>query len=387
MTYNLNAPLLHRHDNTSPCDSTTAGQSAHEERAESLQIKTFKYDPRAPRSDVRHDWMVQDILKLYNLPFYDLLFKAQQMHRKYFDPQKVQLSTLLNIKQGGCAEDCKYCPQSSRYATGVKAGKLMNKDRVLQYARQAQASGSGRFCMGAAWRDVKDRDIGKIAEIISAVKGMGMETCMTLGMLNFEQAKALKDAGLDYYNHNIDTSPDYYKEVITTRTFEDRMETLSHVREAGLKVCSGGIVGMGEQRRDRAAMLQALANMPKHPGSVPINMLVPVKGTPFEHKEPIDSFEMIRTIAVARLVMPKAYVRLSAGRRSLGEEGQALCFMAGANSIFYGDKLLTTPNPGENDDMKLFAKLDLTPEYKDIRAEDEDISPPPSCFSRDEQGR
>ncbi len=356
-----------------------------ETSADELRIEKFVYDPKAPKADVRHDWMIPEILALYDLPFYDLLFKAQTMHRKHFDPNKVQLSTLLNIKQGGCAEDCKYCSQSSRYSTGLKASKLMDTDTVLEYARQAKENGSGRFCMGAAWRDVKDRDISKIADIVTAVKDMGMETCMTLGMLSFDQARQLKDAGLDYYNHNIDTSPEYYKEVITTRTFEDRMETLANVREAGLNVCSGGIIGMGEQRRDRAAMLQALANMPKHPGSVPINMLVPVKGTPFGDMERIDSFEMVRTIAVTRLVMPKAYVRLSAGRRALGEEGQALCFMAGANSIFYGDKLLTTPNPEENDDMKLFAKLDLVPEHKGVRSEYEDVHPdkPCGCGSKD----
>lgn len=352
---------------------------AREAESSEGALEKFVWDPHAPKPDVRHDWVLSEIVALYDTPFHDLLFRAQAMHRKYFDPGKIQLSTLLNIKQGGCAEDCKYCAQSARYSTGLKASKLMDIDSVLAAARQAKDNGAGRFCMGAAWRDVKDRDLGKIAQIVTAVKATGLETCMTLGMLSLDQAKQLKDAGLDYYNHNIDTSPDYYKEVITTRSFEDRLETLSHVRAAGLNVCSGGIIGMGEARRDRAAMVQSLANLPTHPGSVPINMLVPVKGTPFADQERLDSFEMVRTIAVTRLVMPKAYVRLSAGRRSLGDEGQALCFLAGANSIFYGDKLLTTANPEENDDLRLFTRLDLVAEHKGIRAEDEDIHPPCTC--------
>ncbi|MCZ4282139.1 biotin synthase BioB [Kiloniella laminariae] len=325
--------------------------------------------------DLRTNWTREEIEALYDLPLMDLLFQAQTMHRKYFDPNKVQLSTLLNIKQGGCAEDCKYCSQSSRYQTDVGASKLMDKESVVEYAKKAKANGSGRFCMGAAWRNVKDRDIDKIAEIVTAVKDLGMETCMTLGMLNRDQADSLKEAGLDYYNHNIDTSPEYYPEVITTRSFEDRIETLSHVREAGLNVCSGGIIGMGEERKDRVGLLMALANLPKHPGSVPINMLVPVKGTPFGDMQRIDSFEMVRTVAVARLMMPKSYVRLSAGRRSLGDEGQALCFMAGANSIFYGDKLLTTANPEENEDMALFARLGLATEQKGAVVEHHDAAP------------
>ncbi len=332
--------------------------------------------------DLRTNWTREEIEALYDLPLMDLLFRAQTMHRKYFDPNKVQLSTLLNIKQGGCAEDCKYCSQSSRYQTDVGASKLMDKDSVVEYAKKAKANGSGRFCMGAAWRNVKDRDIDKIAEIVTAVKDLGMETCMTLGMLNRDQADSLKEAGLDYYNHNIDTSPEYYPEVITTRSFDDRIETLSHVRDAGLNVCSGGIIGMGEERKDRVGLLMALANLPKHPGSVPINMLVPVKGTPFGDMQRIDSFEMVRTVAVARLMMPKSYVRLSAGRRSLGDEGQALCFMAGANSIFYGDKLLTTANPEENEDMALFARLGLQTEHKGAVVEHKE-EPPRGCGSPD----
>ncbi len=346
--------------------------SSVEAIADQMENKTSELSADA---DVRTNWTVEEIEALYELPLMDLLFRAQTMHRKYFDPNKVQLSTLLNIKEGGCAEDCKYCSQSSRYSTDVGASKLMDKDTVLEYAKKAQANGSGRFCMGAAWRNVKDRDIGKIAEIVTAVKDLGMETCMTLGMLNRDQADSLKEAGLDYYNHNIDTSPEYYPEVITTRSFDDRIETLGNVREAGLNVCSGGIIGMGEERKDRVGLLMALANLPKHPGSVPINMLVPVKGTPFGDMKRLDSFEMVRTVAVARLMMPKSYVRLSAGRRSLGDEGQALCFMAGANSIFYGDKLLTTANPEENEDMALFERLGLKTEQKGVVVEQQHEAP------------
>ncbi len=308
---------------------------------------------------VRIDWTRDEISALFSLPFNDLLFQAQQVHRHYFDANRVQLSTLLNIKQGGCSEDCKYCSQSSRYETGVDREELMDVKLVMNAARSAKESGAERFCMGAAWRNLKDRDVAAIAEIVKSVKGLGMETCLTLGMLTREQAETLKESGLDYYNHNIDTSPEYYPEVITTRCFEDRLETIEHVRESGMKVCSGGIIGMGEERSDRVGMLHALATLPEHPGSVPINMLVPIPGTPMGDLEPIDTFEMVRTIAVARITMPKSHVRLSAGRRELGETGQALCFLAGANSIFYGDKLLTTSNPEWLQDQELFAKLDI----------------------------
>ncbi len=349
-------------------DIMTSEATPHSVTISSVEVSSDEAktsnDADMKSTDVRYNWTREEIEALYDLPMMDLLFRSQTMHRKYFDPNKVQLSTLLNIKEGGCAEDCKYCSQSSRYKTDVGASKLMDKDTVVEYAKKAKANGSGRFCMGAAWRNVKDRDIDKISEIVTAVKDLGMETCMTLGMLNKDQADNLKEAGLDYYNHNIDTSPEYYPEVITTRSFEDRIETLGNVRDAGLNVCSGGIIGMGEERKDRVGLLMALANLPKHPGSVPINMLVPVKGTPFGDMQRIDSFEMIRTVAVARLMMPKSYVRLSAGRRSLGDEGQAMCFMAGANSIFYGDKLLTTANPEENEDMALFARLGLETEQK-----------------------
>lgn len=308
---------------------------------------------------VRHDWSRQEIAELFELPFNDLIHRAQSAHRHYFDPNRVQLSTLLNIKQGGCSEDCKYCSQSSRYDTGVEREKLMHVQQVLNAARAAKENGAERFCMGAAWRNLKDRDVDAIAEIVKAVKGLGMETCLTLGMLTREQADKLNQAGLDYYNHNIDTSPEYYPEVITTRCFEDRLETIEHVRESGMKVCCGGIIGMGEQRSDRVGMIHVLATLPEHPGSVPINLLVPIPGTPMGDVEPIDTFEMVRTIAVARITMPRSYVRLSAGRRSLGESGQALCFLAGANSIFYGDKLLTTSNPEVQQDHELFAKLGI----------------------------
>ena len=310
--------------------------------------------------DLRNDWSLQEIQALFELPLMDLVFRAQSVHRKHFDPNQVQLSTLLNIKQGGCSEDCKYCSQSARYQTGVDNEKLMDKDRVLDFARQAKANGAGRFCMGAAWRNVKNRNMDELVEIIQAVKDLGMETCMTLGMLTAEQATQLGDAGLDYYNHNIDTSREYYPHVITTRSFYDRLETLEHVRSAGMNVCCGGIIGMGEQQQDRVGLLHALATLPEHPGSVPINLLVPIPGTPMGDLDPMDPLELVRTVAVARILMPKSYVRLSAGRRSIGETGQALCFLAGANSIFYGDKLLTTANPDENSDMALLQKLGMT---------------------------
>ena len=311
------------------------------------------------QDSIRTDWTRSQVDELFDLPLMDLVFQAQTVHRRHFDPNRVQLSTLLNIKQGGCSEDCKYCSQSARYQTGVENETLMDKDRVVHFAQQAKANGAGRFCMGAAWRNLKDRNLDELVEIIQAVKDLGMETCMTLGMLTEAQAQQLAAAGLDYYNHNIDTSREYYPEVISTRTFDDRLETLQHVRSAGMHVCCGGIIGMGETRQDRAGMLHTLATLPTHPGSVPINMLVPVPGTPMGDREIIDPLELVRTIAVARILMPASYVRLSAGRRSIGETGQTLCFLAGANSIFYGDKLLTTPNPDENSDMALLQKLGM----------------------------
>lgn len=311
---------------------------------------------------LRHDWTVAEAEALFALPFNDLIFRAQAVHRNYFDPNQVQLSTLLSIKTGGCAEDCKYCPQSAFYDTGVKAQKLLGLDSVLEAARAAKAAGSSRFCMGAAWREPKDRDMDALCHMVEEVKALGLETCMTLGMLTDTQAHQLKTAGLDYYNHNLDTSPEYYGEIITTRTYEDRLNTLSRVRNAGMKVCCGGIVGMGESRSDRAGLLVELANLPEHPESVPINMLVQVEGTPLTTGEQaVDELEFVRTIAVARIMMPASFVRLSAGRENMNESTQALCFLAGANSIFYGEKLLTQANPEQNEDTALFAKLGITP--------------------------
>ncbi|MGH8182727.1 MAG: biotin synthase BioB, partial [Rhodanobacteraceae bacterium] len=302
-------------------------------------------DGMNPDTPVRHDWRRQEIESLFNLPFMDLLAHAHAVHVANHDPDAVQVSTLLSIKTGGCPEDCAYCPQAQRYHTGVETQKLMDVDAVLERARAAKAAGASRFCMGAAWRGPKDRDIPKVAEMIRAVKTLGMETCATLGLLGEGHAQALKDAGLDYYNHNIDTSPDYYGEIIHTREFGDRLDTLEDIRAAGLKTCCGGIVGMGETRAQRAGLLQALANLPEHPQSVPINQLVPVPGTPLADAEKIDPFEFVRTLAVARIVMPKSIVRLSAGRQQMSDEMQALCFFAGAGSIFMGEKLLTTGNP------------------------------------------
>jgi biotin synthase len=317
-------------------------------------------------SDVRTDWSRDEIAALFDLPFNDLLFEAQTVHRQNFDPNAVQLSTLLSIKTGGCVEDCGYCSQSASHDTGLKATKLMDVRAVLQAAAQAKDNGSGRFCMGAAWREPKDRDMPAIIEMVKGVRQMGMETCMTLGMLTEKQVGQLADAGLDYYNHNIDTSPENYANIISTRTFEDRINTLEQVRAAGINVCSGGIVGMGETRSDRIGFLHALATM-AHPESVPINALVPVKGTPLGDMladtpmAKIDEIEFVRTVAVARILMPQSMVRLSAGRESMSEACQALCFMAGANSIFTGDRLLTAPNAGDNADAALFAKLGVHP--------------------------
>lgn len=304
-------------------------------------------------------WTRADILALFDLPFIDLLHRAHETHRQFHDPNKVQLSTLMNIKTGGCQEDCKYCAQSVKYNTGVEAEKLLDRAQVRAAAEKAKQAGAGRFCMGAAWRELKDRDVEKLANIVRDVKEMGLEACMTLGMLTKPQADALKDAGLDYYNHNLDTSEEFYEQIVSTHSYQDRLDTLANVRDAGLKVCSGGIVGLGESRVDRAGLLETLANLTPQPESVPINKLVSITGTPLGDVDPLDSFEFVRTIAVARILMPRAYVRLSAGRRSLSDEGQALCFYAGANSIFYGDKLLTTGNPDHEKDQQLFAKLGL----------------------------
>jgi biotin synthase len=313
-------------------------------------------------AEVRHNWTQQEVEALFALPFNDLLFRAQQIHRAHFDPNEVQVSTLLSIKTGACPEDCKYCPQSSRYNTGLETEALLEVEKVLQRAEEAKQAGSTRFCMGAAWRNPKERDMPHIVQMIKGVKQMGMETCMTLGMLTEAQAKELAAAGLDYYNHNLDTSPEFYNAIITTRTYEDRLNTLHFVREAGMKICSGGIVGLGEQEKDRAGLLIQLANLPKQPESVPINMLVKVKGTPLDQQADVDPFDFIRTIAVARIMMPASHVRLSAGREKMNEQMQALCFMAGANSIFYGCKLLTTPNASENSDVALFRRLGLRSE-------------------------
>jgi biotin synthase len=304
-------------------------------------------------------WPRADIEALFELPFTELLFRAQTVHRAHFDPTDVQLSTLLSIKTGGCPEDCSYCPQAARYDTGVEATKLMDTDAVLDAARAAQAAGATRFCMGAAWRSPKDRDIEKVSELISAVKSLGLETCATLGMLEDGHAEALQEAGLDYYNHNLDTAPEFYGDIVKTRQYEDRLDTLQRVRGAGVKVCSGGIVGMGESRSQRAGLIGALANLDPYPESVPINHLVPVAGTPLGDQPALDPLEFVRTIAVARITMPKSRVRLSAGRQQLGEAVQTLCFAAGANSIFYGDKLLITGNPDVQADRALLDKLGM----------------------------
>ncbi|MBT3308906.1 MAG: biotin synthase BioB [Gammaproteobacteria bacterium] len=313
-------------------------------------------------AELRNDWKLEEVETLFDLPFNDLIFQAQTIHRMTFDPNKVQVSTLMSIKTGGCSEDCSYCSQSARNSTDLEREKLAEVSAVLEAAREAKRSGSSRFCMGAAWRNPKSKDMERLLTMVSGVKALGMETCMTLGMLTDHQAQKLKKAGLDYYNHNLDTSEAYYGEVVTTRTYQDRLDTLEHVRDAGLNICSGGIVGMGESRQDRAGLLATLANLPKQPDSVPINRLVKVAGTPLddmESLEELDPLEFVRTIAVARILMPKSWVRLSAGRESMSEELQALCFASGANSIFSGEQLLTTPNAGEESDASLFAKLGL----------------------------
>ncbi|EGR2287046.1 biotin synthase BioB [Vibrio parahaemolyticus] len=309
--------------------------------------------------EVRHNWTHAEVRDFMEKPFMDLLFEAQLVHRQYQQTNHVQVSTLLSIKTGACPEDCKYCPQSARYTTDIEKERLMEVERVLDAAQKAKNAGSTRFCMGAAWKNPKERDMPYLTDMIKGVKDMGLETCMTLGMLTPEQAKQLANAGLDYYNHNLDTSPEFYGNIITTRTYQDRLDTLSHVRDAGMKICSGGIIGMGESANDRAGLLVELANLPTHPESVPINMLVKVKGTPLETVDDVDPFDFIRLIAIARIMMPQSAVRLSAGRENMNEQMQALCFMAGANSVFYGCKLLTTPNPSEDKDMMLFKKLGI----------------------------
>ena len=314
-----------------------------------------------PETEVRHDWSLDEVRKIFEQPFNELLFQAQTVHRRHFDPNAVQVSTLLSIKTGGCPEDCKYCSQSVHYDSGLEPERLMDIDAVVTAAKAAKQAGASRFCMGAAWRNPKGRNFERVLEMVGRVRAEGLETCATLGMLDAAQAAALKQAGLDYYNHNLDTSPEFYGDIITTRSYDDRLDTLTHVRDAGINVCCGGIVGMGESRADRVSMLCELANLPEHPGSVPINQLVKVAGTPLDAQAGIEPLEFVRTIATARILMPAAWVRLSAGRAEMTDEMQALCFFAGANSVFYGEKLLTTGNPDTARDDALFAKLGLHP--------------------------
>jgi biotin synthase len=309
---------------------------------------------------IRHDWSLSEIGALFELPFNDLLYRAHGLYRRFFDPNRVQASQLLSIKTGACSEDCAYCPQSARYNTGLETESLMPLDEVIRSAQEARSQGATRFCMGAAWRSPKDRDIDHVVEMVKGVRELGMETCVTLGMLSDEQTRRLKESGLDYYNHNLDTSAQYYSEIISTRSYQDRLDTLKRVRDAGINVCCGGIVGMGESADDRAGLLMELANLPKHPESVPVNMLVQVEGTPLDGTPRLDPLSFVRTIAVARILMPASWVRLSAGRTEMSDEMQALCFFAGANSIFYGDKLLTTDNPVADRDRRLFDRLGLS---------------------------
>lgn len=319
---------------------------------------------------IRHDWTRAEVEALFALPFSDLMYKAQTIHRRFFNPNEVQVSTLCSIKTGACPEDCAYCPQSARYDTGLEREKLMAVEKVIEEARAAKASGATRFCMGAAWRSPKGKDLPYVVNMVQGVKALGLETCMTLGMLDEDQAQALAEAGLDYYNHNLDTSPEFYGEIITTRTYQDRLETLANVRKAGMKVCCGGIVGMGEEVSDRAGLLIQLATMSEHPESVPVNMLVKVEGTPLADQADLDPFDFIRTIAVARILMPRSHVRLSAGREQMNEQLQALAFLAGANSIFYGEKLLTTANPEASKDMRLFQRLGIQPEAYEVHQDE-----------------
>jgi len=308
---------------------------------------------------IRNDWQLEEVNKLFNIPLNDLLFQAQSIHRQFFDPNELQLSTLLNIKTGKCSEDCSYCSQSIRFDTEIETEDLMELDSVIAAANQAKANGATRFCMGAAWRKPKAKDLPKLLDMVKSVKALGLETCLTAGMLEAEQAEQLQQAGLDYYNHNLDTSEDYYKNIITTHTYQDRLDTLANIRNANLKTCAGGIIGLGETETDRAKLLMTLANLETHPESVPINQLVPIKGTPLGETEKLDTFEIVRCIAVARIMMPKSYVRLSAGRSTMSDELQALCFLAGANSVFYGEELLTTDNPSTQDDQQLFQRLGI----------------------------
>ena len=310
-------------------------------------------------SEIRNDWSKEEISSLFELPFNDLMFKAQSIHREHFDPNQVQVSTLLSIKTGACPEDCGYCSQSARNNAAVERERLLPLEEVIEQAQLAKDNGASRFCIGAAWRNPTDKNLDKVIDMIIAVKNIGMESCVTLGMLTEPQSARLKQAGLDYYNHNLDTSPEKYPDIITSRTFQDRLDTLQHVRDAGINVCSGGIMGMGEDQSDRASFLQQLVNLPQHPESVPINMLVQVEGTPLYGVDELEPLDFVRTIAVARILMPKSYVRLSAGRTEMSDETQAMCFLAGANSIFYGEKLLTTANPDENHDLQLFNKLGI----------------------------
>ena len=322
---------------------------------------------------VRHDWTLDQIKTLFDLPFNDLVFRAQTAHRAHFDPNAVQISTLLSIKTGACPEDCAYCPQSAKHDTDLERERLLPLEEVREAAQNARDNGATRFCMGAAWRNPTDKNLDRVIEMIRLVRDMGMETCVTLGMLTREQTRRLKEAGLDYYNHNLDTSPEYYREIITTRTYQERLDTLENLRAEQINVCCGGIIGMGETDKDRAALLQQLANLPEHPQSVPINLLVQVENTPLYGTEELDPIEFVRSIAVARIMMPASVVRLSAGRTAMSEEMQALCFLAGANSIFYGDTLLTTPNPEENKDMALFDKLGIVANGEQS-ASDKDIA-------------
>ncbi|AEO08089.1 biotin synthase BioB [Buchnera aphidicola] len=309
-------------------------------------------------------WTLEATRTLFKKPFFDLIFQAQQEHRKYFNPNMIQISTLLSIKTGSCPEDCKYCPQSSRYKTGLQTEPLLKIETIINAAKKAKSSGSSRFCMGAAWKNPKEKDIPYLEKIIKEIKKLGMETCMTLGSLTDTQAKKLSNAGLDFYNHNLDTSKNFYKNIITTRTYQERLNTLNIVRDSGIKICSGGIIGLGEQIKDRMQLLMQLSNLSIQPESVPINMLVKIPGTPMENNTNVDPFDFIRIIAAARVMMPKSYIRLSAGRKNMNDQTQAMCFMAGANSIFYGCKLLTADNPDEKHDLKLLKKLNLSPEYK-----------------------
>lgn len=336
-----------------------------------MQLAVDTQDDHVGRP-LRHDWSRDEALRLYRSPFNDLLFAAHTVHRRNFDANRIQMSRLLSIKTGGCAEDCGYCSQSAHHATGLKASKLMAVEKVLDEARKAKAGGATRYCMGAAWREPKSRDMDQVVAMVSGVKALGMETCMTLGMLTETDARRLADAGLDYYNHNIDTSERHYNSVITTRTFQDRLDTLERVRAAGMKVCCGGILGLGEGPQDRVDMLVTLANLPEHPESVPINLLIPIEGTPLADAPRLDTIEFVRTIATARIMMPRSFVRLSAGRTEMTDEMQALCFFAGANSIFAGDKLLTAGNPDSDADMALFARLGLSPMALDAPEQEHD---------------